>query len=458
MLERTLLEFDLIRVSACICLSSRSCGLIHCDNCSKYRAPVPTKNYMERVRVCGNCYYALKKKSGGASGGRSSSSTSGHSATASADKKTHSPKNRHGSSSSSSGGGGDTSSSKRGGESSGSAKRSRSSRGSTAEAHALADELQAQLSALHSLHSSYQPEHHYLTSLLSNASQLELTYVATIQYLYAHVQTQQQQHRHEWHTQQATIQAQQRQIEHLEEQLRNAQVAQAAQGKGTSPVLGNRAASPSLAISTASMPSSRASPSSHALSFALSLQQGQAAQAQQPKQLHSAPASSAAAAGLPPMSLTSPSYTQPIFPPLPFALQTPPPLQAATSAQQQRVYDAASEEAYLEPPEEDLIGAVDSNPLAPSTASHPDVLSVTEPPSPPPDSPQSSPGAEEGRSGKRATSNPTGKARQHQRSTSSGYGGGDRQQKGGGGRGKQETFVDPPGSASVQTLLDAIGM
>jgi len=81
-------------------------------------------------------------------------------------------------------------------------------------------DLERQLQALHALHSSYQPEHHYLTCLLSNAAHLEATYVSIIENLYSFVQQQHAAHASELQQKDAMIAQQQRQIELLEETMR----------------------------------------------------------------------------------------------------------------------------------------------------------------------------------------------------------------------------------------------
>lgn len=39
----------------------RNCGLIFCDDCTKNRSTIKTKNYHTAVRVCGRCSFSLSK-------------------------------------------------------------------------------------------------------------------------------------------------------------------------------------------------------------------------------------------------------------------------------------------------------------------------------------------------------------------------------------------------------------
>ena len=192
----------------------------------------------------------------------------------------------------------------------------------------------------------------------------------------------------------------------------------------------NRSASPMLntIVSTASNPSSRASPSLHAFAHP-GLQQ-------QSKQLHSAPNSSASAnslAGLGGAQQQQMMQPMPhIFPPLPFALSSPSPgLQSASGP----IYDATSEEAYLEP--DDMPTGFSNVHYASQSADPiiPSVLTVTEPPSPPHDDNRRSNSPKRMR---RAASNPTNASTPPER------------------RSKNSNAPGP--SPSVNKLLDAIGM
>lgn len=37
----------------------RSCGDIFCDDCTKYRKPIPILGYMDPIRHCSQCYFDI---------------------------------------------------------------------------------------------------------------------------------------------------------------------------------------------------------------------------------------------------------------------------------------------------------------------------------------------------------------------------------------------------------------
>ena len=356
--------------SICVLLCSRSCGLIHCDNCSKYRSTIPSKHYQDKVRVCGKCYYLQKKQK------RSSAPqiASPSNAASSAD----SPRSS------------DKAAAVRSESSSGKESRTRSSHSSSAAATAAAvaaaasasaaaaassvavHDLESQLSALHALHSSYQPEHHYLTSLLANAAQLEHTYVATIQCLYAFVQQQHILHTNELRQRDAQAAQQQRQIEMLEDTLRQCGIAPPqshtpSYGYASTPSHSNAGLHP-----LTSLPRARSTGENTSAALQMQQQQHRSSSPQllgssyYSQSLHAASGpSSRASPSLGPLShrpssasdrpLSSHSFL--------FPSQSPPSLQQPSQSssqisQQMQQFDAASEEAYLEPEED----AADSAP------------------------------------------------------------------------------------------------
>jgi hypothetical protein len=145
--------------------------------------------------VCGKCYHSLKKgpkkKEGKSAAGAKSPASPGTPGTKdTADKKKQgltSP------SSPPSAGASSTTSPANGGALGGTgAVTVAPPQNSTSPLSAYSkSDLLAHLTELHELHNSYQPEHHYLTSLLRNAAALESAYTQTIQLLYATVQQQQ---------------------------------------------------------------------------------------------------------------------------------------------------------------------------------------------------------------------------------------------------------------------------
>lgn len=460
---------------------SRSCGLIHCGSCSRYRSPVPSKNYHDRVRVCGKCYYGLKKVKRASSGGSGIGVGGGGGGGGGSDSGATSPRSGSGTPNPE-------------GDSPTVVK-------SRTASYASLQEVQSQLHALQTLHSSYQPEHQALASLLANSDQMERAYVATIQLLHAQLHHQQQAHHADWTAQQAIITTQQQKIEQLEEMVRSGATSAAPNGllhtRGASPVPPSTAAA-SQGYSTT--PSSRASTGTYGLSHpSLGSQQHHSSLSSSPivgaaSTPTATSASTSSVAALAHISLASPLPGVPL-PPLPTAFAS----LGASSSQHSLpptfspTYDPSSEFAYLEmeelsmtspppapvPVTSTAAAAQHAFPAAANTgatsasSSHSSrhslykssVLTVTEPPSPPPvrlrervreDGPTS------GGSGgsvsnshrvQRAVSNPT--ATGTSTSTSSSAQTIERRQNSASGRQPRATSS---AHSSVHSLLDTVGL
>lgn len=317
--------------------------------------------------MCGKCYYMQKKQKRASAPPLIASPSHASAALSAADSPSGSDKAAAGAVRSES--------------TSGKESRTRSSHSSSAAATAAAvaaaasasaaaaassvavHDLESQLSALHALHSSYQPEHHYLTSLLANAAQLEHTYVATIQCLYAFVQQQHTVHSAELRQRDAQAAQQQRQIEQLEDTLRQYGIAAPS---AHAPLYGH-AITPSHSNSNAglhpltSLPRARSTGESATASMQLQQQQQRSSSPQllgssyhsQPMHTASGPSSRASPSLGPlsnrPSSAADRPHSSHLFL---FPSQSPPSLQQPSqslSQQQPHHFDAASEEAYLEP-------------------------------------------------------------------------------------------------------------